>query len=132
MKVRVATPPNYDAILRTFPVLGKSVLFAYGDTVFNPAGVDIPPELMVHEEVHSKQQADNPETWWTLYLADPEFRLDEEVEAHVAELNHINKIYNRHQRRKALTVLAERLASPLYGSLITTKKAKAILKNGKV
>jgi len=61
-------------------------------------------------------------------LADPQFRLDQEIPAHRAEyltFGRFNK--DRNEKSKMLRTLGQRLSAPMYGSIITTNEAmKAI------
>lgn len=115
-----ARPPNFDAILAAFPDANKpGVIFAYGDDIYNPSGFHIGLPLLAHEHVHCKRQrpADivGPETWWTMYLADPEFRYHEELHAHVAEYHEqAQHISDRNIRARLLDSTARRLIAPLY------------------
>jgi hypothetical protein len=125
MRVLHMCPPNFRKIDRAFNVRGKPVIFAYGDTVFNPTKAEIPPELLRHEEIHLIRQGGKPEAWWDEYIANPAFRLAEEIPAHVAEY----QASVAHFRTQALDHVATKLASPLYGNLITVADAReAILR----
>lgn len=125
MKIEVDKPPGFEAIVAAFPKAAEpGVIFAYGDTIFNPSNIVIPPALMAHEEVHGKRQlAPNGvitrtvtiEKWWEKYLADPEFRYNEELYAHAAELAELKKqITDRNDRAKLVMQTASRLIAPLY------------------
>jgi len=131
MKVVNGTPPNIEAIKERFPLSGMEI-FCYGDTIYNPAGAGLSPELIAHERVHSERQGDDPEGWWDRYIADQEFRYYEELVAHRMEYRVFRK---RHRDRelvdKYLQVLARRLAAPMYGNVATPGAArKAIRQNG--
>ena len=122
-------PPNIEKILQVFPAARKTgVIFAYGDVVFTPSGEELPPELIVHEEVHCKRQLQYPggvEAWWDRYLTDASFRYIEELLAHRAEYRVlIQRAVNRNDRRACLNHVAKRLSSPLYGRVVTLDKAK--------
>lgn len=89
------------------------MLFTYGDTIYNPAGFKIPPELLVHEYVHIGQQLDtSPELWWKMYVKDDQFRLGVEIPAHRAEAEWL------HKNGRDWKHVADRLAGPLYGNLV--------------
>ena len=126
MKVVTLFPPNYRRINDAFNVRGKPVLFAYGDTIYNPSRMKIPPQLLVHEAVHGRQQESmGTEKWWDSYIRDPGFRLVQEIEAHRAEYR---DVCERGQRSyEALEAIATRLASPLYGGLISIYDARATI-----
>lgn len=127
MKITVDYPPNFEQIDRAFGPLGhKSILYAYGDTIYNPMDFVIAPQLIAHEEQHGQRQdLLGVEHWWDLYLKRESFRLQEETLAHRAEYQHmVSNAPNRFGRRMALKHVAQRLAAPLYGRIITTANAK--------
>lgn len=136
MKIVHARPPNFGAIAEAFQ-LRPGVIFAFGTAIYNPDRIEIGPELMAHETAHAKRQVElgGPEGWWAAYIADPQFRLGEEIIAHRAE-------YRAHCRRPGidrpcngfrsmrlfhLNAIAQRLASPLYGGLISVAEAKRVI-----
>lgn len=127
MKIVKALPPNFQAIKAVFPMAIKpTVIFAYGDIIYNPSGKAIPPEIIAHEEVHGKRQLEmGVELWWERYLTDKQFRYDEELLAHREEYKQHCKLYtSRAHRRSGLILIARRLCSPLYGSVVNMEKAK--------
>lgn len=136
MIIRQAYPPNYTAILAAFPwVRGtRGVIFCYGDTIFSPGGKEVHPALIAHESVHAAQQtewgATGPEGWWDNYLHSAKFRFEQEVPAHITELQWWTKAgMPRNARRAALVGIASRLSGPLYGKLISKEKAKRLLRD---
>lgn len=113
----VAKPPNFDAILAAFPDADKpGVIFAYGPDIFNPSGGNIPAALMAHENTHcGRQAAQRPESWWSMYLGDSEFRYQEELLAHAAEYrSQATPRFDRNERALLLHFTARRLIAPLY------------------
>jgi hypothetical protein len=65
------------------------------------------------------------EAWWTRYLADPEFRLAEEIPAHRAEYKTFcSRVRDYQARMRFGRAIAERLGGPLYGGLITPAEAR--------
>jgi hypothetical protein len=131
VKVVEGYPPMIDEIDRAFNVRGRSILFCWGDTIFAPKG-GVSPVLMAHERVHSAQQGKDIEGWWRRYIAEPAFRLAQELPAHRAEYRYsvTNIDGSRHGRRRALAIAAERLASPLYRYGLKKAHAKALLLEG--
>lgn len=138
MNIKVVTdwPPNIKAIKAVLPVTENNI-FAYGQTIYNPGGGRLSRELVAHEQVHFEQQAtfikpwwsrNGVESWWRKFLKDPEFRLSQELAAHrveYAEFCHNNR--DRNRRGQYLRMIAQRLAAPMYGGLITAAEAaKAI------
>lgn len=136
MKVIKAFPPNFAQIASVFPVKGmQGIIYAYGDRIYNPSGVNMEPWIVAHEEVHGGQQASGegyePAKWWDHYIADPEFRLAQELPAHRAEWQEYLRVlgFTMASREKALERMAIRLSSPLYGSMVTKEWAEqAILR----
>jgi hypothetical protein len=130
MRVVMDKPPMFDEIRAAFNLTGRSVIFAWGDTIYNPYGGKITPELFAHEAVHGERQGSDVEGWWRRYIVDPQFRLAEEIPAHIVEYQTLlaNAGHNRAARRKYLGYVARRLCSPLYGSLIGLDLAKEQLK----
>jgi hypothetical protein len=135
MRIECSRPPNWDAVIAAFPHVKHThgVLFAWGDCIFNPDGVEVTPSIHAHEEVHSCRQEKfgSVEKWWDNYLADPAFRFAEETPAHIVEYRVIyGDVADRNRRRFYLKQIAERLAGPLYGNLVNRDKATRLLKTG--
>lgn len=132
MKIEIAFPPNIAEVEKLVPGIRdiKGVLFAFGDTVFNPSGVPIPAWLVAHEQVHLDRQTD-PATWWHRYLTDAEFRFAEELPAHQAEWKEFKRhVKSREQRARYLLMMAQRLSGPLYGRLCSVASARAKIEGG--
>ncbi len=130
MKIVVDFPPNIREITKKFDLDGLMPVFAYGDTLYNPSGYDIPEDLMVHEETHHRQQlAYGIEEWWALYLEKDTFRLSQEVEAYQNQYQFIKDKYSRQVRRKLLQDMAKNLSSKLYGHIISKQDAQELIKN---
>lgn len=129
MDIKLEPPPNAAEIEEVFPGVTSGVrpiLFCYGHSIYNPAKIVIPIQLIAHEAVHSLQQENygrGPVDWWEVYLVDLKFRLDQEAPAHKIEVEAYREHNNRHMYRTYRKEVARRLASPLYGSLISVKKA---------
>jgi hypothetical protein len=85
-------------------------------------------ELIAHERVHFQQQGELVDFWWSQFLADPEFRLAQELPAHRAEYTEFcRNCKDRNKQVVYLHLLAKRLADPMYGGIIGVKEAiKAI------
>lgn len=131
LKIKTEQPPNIDLLREHFPIV-RGVLFVYGDTIFNPDRITIPPAILMHEQVHVQQQTEvDPDKWWAAYIMSEEFRLEQEFEAFEMEyLYRLGEARNRHDRRAVLVQTAARLASPLYGKLIRRKNAVTALERG--
>lgn len=133
MKQVVDYPPNIDEIRQVFP-LKPGVIFAWGDTIYNPSGDKLTSWLIAHEQVHQHQQDGDPETWWARYLIDPVWRFEQELEAHRVEYNVFcispAVLGNRNKKRAFLKGLARRLSSPMYGNIRTYQQCRALIKKG--
>lgn len=131
MKIVEAYPPIIARIAEVFPLKGGEI-FAWGDTIYSPSGVDIPVWLIEHEKVHQRQQGEDVEDWWDWYLVDPQFRFKQELEAHQVEYRvYCRETKDRNKHVRYLLAIARRLASPMYGSVVTAREAmKAIARRG--
>jgi hypothetical protein len=128
MKIVKGLPPNYDEIIKVFPAVSdmSGIIYAWHDTIYNPDGGKVGDDLIAHETVHARQQAGDPSGWWRLYLENPLFRLQQEIEAHQAEYDY-HRGSNRHVRRKMLRSIAKRLSSPMYGDMVTYERARDLI-----
>lgn len=131
MKIVPGYPPNIDEIDAAFHVKGKPIIYAYGAVIYSACGATVGPEKIVHESVHGVRQGSDVEGWWRRYIADPAFRLAEEIPAHVAEYLAMREAGpNRAGRRRALKIIASNLSAPLYGRLISQDAAKRVILAG--
>ena len=128
-------PPNIDHLDQVFHLRAQArlgIIFSWGaDKIYNPSGVVIPPALYEHEAVHGRRQDEAPsiEIWWQRYVDDPKFRLMEEVLAHCREYGFRCGDGSRAERRQALADVSKRLASSLYGRMISRAEARRILQD---
>lgn len=110
-------PPNIDAIDAAFHVREKrGVVYAYGDTIYNPHAVYLPNFILEHEKVHLARQGDDPAGWWDRYIKDEDFRYAEELAAHAREFEfrRRGKDGKRYTRYALLRETAQRLMAPFY------------------
>lgn len=98
----------------------RDICYTYGDICYTPTNLS--KDLEVHEEVHSRQQGDNPDAWWFKYGNDPEFRYAQELEAYRAQYAYLRKV-NKRKAFKIATYLARDLSSPMYGGICSYQKA---------
>lgn len=122
-----AFPPNYPELRARFNPRPGTV-FAYGDKIYSPHASELPEHLLVHERVHFGQQraAGGPEAWWRRYIDEPQFRLDQEVDAYRAQYAFVSGL-SRPQRRELLAHICKSLASGMYGSLVTKEQARRLV-----
>lgn len=118
-------PPNYKEIAARLKPTDNTV-FAYDGVIYVPSGGSLPYHLVIHEHVHFKQQKEigGAEKWWERYMEDPEFRLEQELEAYRAQYHSLR---SRGERRILAHKFASDLASPMYGSLLSKKEALALI-----
>lgn len=130
-------PPNIDAIRKVLPVTEKNI-FAYDGVIYCAGNDKLYPEIHAHEEVHFEQQRNHPggaEGWWKDFLEDPRFRLEQEIPAHQAEYQHLlrnapHRNARRYIKKKGLKALAQRLAAPMYGKIISVPHAMRLIAQG--
>lgn len=129
MDVIYGFPPVYDRVRNVFDIAGKSVIFAYGDKIYNPFRAGITPDLFAHETIHSKQQAlTSPDAWWERYLTEKDFRLDQEVEAYGAQYRYLRGCTpNRKKLEEKLHKLADDLSGRIYGNLCSYDRARKLI-----
>jgi len=129
VKVVEGKPPNYAEIVHTFGPLPAGACFTWGDILYTAKGAFIDPGLELHEETHRAQQAraGGPERWWARYLADPDFRREQEVEAYRKQAALYRVSLPRKMRRPILNRIAKDLASSLYGRIVTKAEAREIV-----
>lgn len=122
-------PPNYEEVRKAFPAIkGRNILFSWGDKLYNPGGILVPRFIRVHEAAHGARQKGDVEGWWRRYIDDPDFLLEEELIAHSVEQEYrLKHAFNRRERRAILKQTAERLASRIYGPVVSKKKARKLL-----
>lgn len=125
-------PPLWDAIVEVFPrAKAPGVFFSWGSSaIYYPSPMaPISYELVAHEAVHGERQDKlGVVAWWQKYLVDERFRFDEELLAHVAEYRAVCLSgASPSMRRTALHFISKRLASPLYGGMVTLEHAKRLI-----
>ena len=133
MKIIEDFPPNYAEITKTFDIDGKSIVFTYGDTIYNPRKAKIQPHLERHESIHWEQQQKygGPEKWWERYLIDNKFRLEQEIEAYAAQYKFVQEemAVPRQAKRRFLLQICKDVSGPIYGHCISFERAKQLITN---
>jgi uncharacterized Fe-S cluster-containing radical SAM superfamily protein len=127
-------PPNYEELAKALPgAKRKGVIFTYGKVIYNPSFVKMDHSLLAHEATHVVQQtADGmtPEEWWKMYIINPYFRYDQELEAHRIEHQVMARLgHSRIARRLALKGMARRLSGQLYGNVVSYHKAMEAIRD---
>lgn len=133
MKIKHEYPPKHiwdavvDAGMAPDP---ETVFFTYGDTLYVPSGRQVPDDLIAHEELHTKQQGDDPDAWWSRYIGDEYFRIDQEAKAYGKQYAFLCKKHkDRNAQARILFNLARILSGPLYGNVIRHLAATKMIKD---
>lgn len=128
MKISKEYPPNYALIIEKLGNVDGS-LFCYGDTIYNPFERDVTEDLVQHEAIHSRQQGDAPDVWYYQYLSDPQFRLQQEIEAYGTQYAFAKRYIKGGKFLEwALDNMARALSGPMYGNLVTHNQAVCSIK----
>lgn len=133
MEIVHGYPPNYGDIATAFNIKdNENVVITYGNQLFVPGGkkIIIDKQLLKHEETHARQQlAMGIEEWWERFIADPGFRLSQELEAYREQYRAMASL--RPQKRTGyLTHIAKDLSGEIYGNMITFEEAIKIITEG--
>lgn len=116
-------PPVYEECVKRWGVSFDNTIFTYGDTIHSKRPIS--EELLAHELVHVRQQTEmGKELWWERYFEDPQFRLEQEVEAYRAQYKWCLTSYsNREWVARALVQHAASLSGTMYGKIISFSEA---------
>lgn len=121
-------PPKhiYDECVKRFGVKFETgTIFTYGDKVHAYRPID--EDLYVHELTHIEQQKEyGAELWWKKYLADEQFRLEQEIEAYKNQMQYAKDNYNAKARKKLLKHIVECLSGKMYGNIISKEEAEKL------
>lgn len=132
MKIVEEFPPQWNEISKIFPhaAAGKQVLITIGEICYNPFKLKLRPDLIAHEEVHSKQQlwSGDVDGWIQKYLHDSTFRFEAELEAYAVQLIFIRKNIGQREYKQALKFYARSLSGPIYGKICSEEYALNKLK----
>lgn len=133
MKILNEKPPEWimTGCLSQFRVNVERTFWAYGDTIYNPGGIVIRPDILAHEEQHGVQQAAHEggkDGWWKQYLSDPRFRLEQEADAYGVQYKWFCKRYkDRNERNRFLLMISAQLSGPLYQVAVSHIQARAMI-----
>ena len=129
-------PPCYEAVHKELPLANpKTSAFTYGNKIYVPEQKtdQIGATVLQHETQHSEQQdkIGSPEAWWEKWIADKEFRLEQEGEAYARQYWFFcaNK-KDRNARARMLHHLCANMSGDMYGRMCSYEEAKKIILNG--
>ena len=133
MKILNQKPQNYSQIVEALGDVSKyNPVFCYGDTIYNPFGREITPDVERHESIHSRQQAQftSPDDWYSRYLTDKKFRYEMELEAYSEQYSFGKEIVKKNKLTDAfLDSLASELCGEAYGLGLTFGEARSKIRN---
>ena len=129
MEIVFDFPPNIEELRKHF-TLKKTVVFTYGNKLYNPGRGNIDEHLMKHEQTHSRQQSSHltPAEWWGRYIEDPKFRLSQELEAYRIQYKSFAVDKDRNKTFLFLHGIASDLSSGIYGNAISYDEAKRLIR----
>ena len=128
MKIKKELPPIINDIFDAGLKPTTTTVYTYGDTIYSPHVEVISDDVMAQEEVHMAQQGDLPDAWWSRYLDDPFFRLEQEAEAYAVQYNFLCKTRkDRNDRMRILIHFSNILSGPIYGETVTPTAARKII-----
>lgn len=124
-------PPHLQQLLNAGLRPNSNTIFAYGNTIYVPSGMSLPPDLIQHEITHCKRQLSvGVEQWWNRYLEDPYFRIAEETLAYGRQYKYVcTLVKDRNKRFSFLHRIATDLSGPIYGNVITHSGAMIRIKD---
>jgi hypothetical protein len=109
-----------------FPI-DDTTAFPYNHIIYTNSPELITPEIVLHEEVHFKQQDEiGLDNWVEMYFTDVNFRTKVELEAYKAQVSYFT---NKDIKDMIRVQCAKALSSPMYGNILTYKEAYAQLGN---
>lgn len=129
IKLSKECPPIYSRLHDKFGVEWEDgLIIAHSPYIY--CLIDIPPEKMVHECVHTKRQDEiGVDLWYDRYIEDDAFRLDEEVRAYREEFKFLKKyVKDREFLFHLRNDICKNLSSSIYGNLVTLDEALNIIK----
>lgn len=109
---------------KKFFAIDKYTVFALGENIYTD--FQLTPDLLVHENVHLRQQAEvGVKEWVYDFIYNPAKRLEYELEAYKEQLKSIK---DRNLRNKVRMQSAKQLSSALYGNIISFSDAFELMK----
>ena len=128
MKTSSEKPPMWDECCTKFGAENlENAIFTYGDTVYN-VKEPLSKQMEAHEAIHMKQQGDEPEKWWTKYLVNETFRINQEAEAYGAQYAYVCKMTtNSRDRARILMTMCHQLCK--LGDITYAQASKLIYAN---
>lgn len=118
-------PPVYDRCVEKFGIQWENTIFAYGDTIHAQYPERLGKDIIEHEIIHLKQQADvgGVDIWWERYFADDKFRLAQEIPAYQRQYRVLREYTDKNELIRHVYFWASNLSGKGYGFLISRDEA---------
>src|SRR3990167_1931247 len=108
-------PPFFQDIIKAGMKPEPTTIYPFSNVIYNPSGLDIPQDVMIHEAVHIRQQGENPADWWQKYITDKDFRLNQELEANQEQYKFVCKVFkDRNKQARTLLAIARNMSGEVY------------------
>lgn len=115
--------PYLDRYKKQFSINEDEVAFPYKGKIYSNKKLE--KDVEAHEFVHLRQQTEiGDDTWEELYLTNPIFRINVEIEAYNYQISMAPPFI----RDAVKSNIAKVLSSPMYGNILTYKEAYGLLK----
>jgi len=129
--IRKEQPPFLIQIVSAGMKPELTTIFPFSNIIYNPSGLPIPQDIMIHEVKHIAQQGNNPEAWWKRYITDKQFRFDQELEANQEQYKFVCKVLkDRNQRTRALLTISRNMSGEVYNLNVSINKIMEMIRNG--
>ena len=128
MNIVTEPPAIYDRAKDVFGLdfVKDKLVMTYGENVHTHTG-HLSDDLVAHEQTHIDQQSayeGGPAAWWERYLVDPQWRLEQELQAYRKQWQWMLKHEpNRQKRFDTLRHCAQCLSGHIYGNIISLSDA---------
>lgn len=105
----------------------KGIIITCGETIH--CKHQLQPQKVHHEVTHTLQQEEiGEDNWWTKYLSDVSFRLEQEVQAYEVEAKWImDNVKDKNLRYELIRGIWIDLSSSIYGNIVTFEQAKTLI-----
>lgn len=131
MKVKNEKPPIWNKLRKALNFNETLTVFTYGHVIYNPSGGVVPTDVVIHEQVHERQQEGflGPWRWWRKFIKSPQFRYEQELEAYRVQYQWMRaRLGDREKLVRYLSALAGCLSGEMYGSIVSYSEAMQLIK----
>lgn len=113
-----------------FDLSHSKPIWTFRDKIYNPHGIPISNDMLVHEAVHADQQGENPATWWDKYFQNGKFRFAQELAAYRAQYAFASTVIkDRNKLARYVHEMARDLSGSLYGHCCSHSEALRLIKD---